>query len=228
MKQKTEQPPLTGRYEMPADTGGPYQGLVNVNRPRMADVLADAETITKKPSKRKPNPNVPPEEPPVENGPAHSSYVRLRVRLRNGELAVEEMWSVEGQLTEPRFLFGPFVWEVRLDDRRIAMGDIVEMGEARGGFDPKNPELGHWIAQVPEAEIPIRIAGNLTAKELARAELFLSELKLSVNRERPNDQPLHFQWSNALRLIAQLRGLAPKRVPLKRTSKKPSKKRKQK
>ncbi|HEY5883560.1 MAG TPA: hypothetical protein VIT88_02690 [Pyrinomonadaceae bacterium] len=228
MKQKTEQRPLTGRYQMPADTGGPYTGLVNVNRPRMADVLADAEPISKKPSKRKPNPSVPPEEPPAEISPSHSSYVRLRVRLHKGELTVEEMWSVEGQLTEPPFLFGPFVWEVRLDDRRIAMGDIADMGEQRAGFDPKNPELGHWIAQVPEAEIPIRIAGNLSAKELARAELFLSELKLRINRERPNDQPLHVQWSNALRLIAQLRGLAPKRVPLKRPSKKPSKKSKQK
>ena len=213
MKQNADRRPrLTGRYDMPETTGEPYNGIVNANRPRMADVLLDAKPTGKRPSKGKPRPTPKTPEPPTQNGSAASSYVRLRVLLREGQLTVEQVWMVKGVLTQPPELFGPFVWEVRLDDRRIAMGDIADMGEERGSFDPKDPKRGHRIVKTSEAEIPIRIAGNWTAKSLARAELFLSESKLRINRQRPADQPLHIQWPRELRLIAHLRGLAPKQM----------------
>ena len=220
MKQQFAQPNLTGRSEMPTDSGGPNQGIVNMNRPRMADVMAQTKTVSKEPVKRKPKPRPPSSELPAnENGLVTSSYVRLRVRLRQGKLTVEERWTVKGALTEPPVLFGPFFWEVRLDGRRIAMGDIADMGEERASFDPKDPKRGHRVVETSEAEIPIRIAGNWTTKKLARAELFLSESKQRISRQRPADQPLHIQWPRELRLIAHLRGLEPKQMRPKRPPK---------
>jgi len=223
MKEPPSDSALTGRIPMPGKSAGPEAGWFNPGKPRMAEALASPlrphkRTVGKKPPRRPPG-------PPPGNDPADQpgSYLRLRVRLREGVLSVEEAWTVKGPLAATPFLYGPYVWEVRLGAKRLAIGDIADLGEVRVARDPQHPKQASRKFSISDAELPVRIPGDWTEGELARAELFLSAVKVRVAGRTPGDLPLHLQWRPELRLVARLKGLLPP-APPKRTKRPPGKK----
>jgi hypothetical protein len=65
-----------------------------------------------------------------------AGYVRLRLRVTDGEMAVVGAKAVEGPLVEPK-LQGALAYEVTVGRKRVTAGGIADVGERRSFPDPE-------------------------------------------------------------------------------------------
>lgn len=141
------------------------------------------------------------------------SYVRLRLRVEGGDMAVVGIREVEGPLAQPEQLHGGLTYEVSVGDRRISVGSIPDVGVERSFPDPRRPEEGHNITEVESYEVTVRIpTSELSRSALTRLEVALYRPKELT--ERPITQArMSDQFSRELREVARLKGLRREVLP---------------
>lgn len=91
-------------------------------------------------------------------------YVRLQIRVADGELSLAGASFVEGPLIQPELVHPGLSYEVKIGRRRIAVGDVPDPEEWRSYPDPlgrpgldqhhvTKPDTYEFTARVPAAEV---------------------------------------------------------------------------
>jgi hypothetical protein len=149
----------------------------------------------------------------AEEGPG---YLRLRLRVVEGEARVRGVKFVEGPLDRPDTISAGLSYEAKVGGKRVAVGDVPDFGERRSFPDPTGRAgmEGHHLSEVEAPEFTVRIP----ADELSEAQL--AELSVDLFRWRgkgPGDHiavtELSKQPKVAVTRIARLDGLQEADVP---------------
>jgi hypothetical protein len=146
-----------------------------------------------------------------------SGYVRLRLRVEDGEMSVVGAKAVEGPLVESK-LQGALAYEVMLGTKRVAAGAIPDVGEKRSFPDPrgKGEMQGHHITPLTSYEVTVRVPKDqVSASALPRLEIALYRVKeeLPVNRvERLAAGAMGPQFERELREVGRIKGIRPDRL----------------
>lgn len=143
-------------------------------------------------------------------------YVRMRVRLDNGELSILDSHLVEGPLREGAAFVGGYAYDVTLGDELLHAGPTPDLGERRSFIAP-NPAAGedmHHITEVSEAIFTVRVpAEKLTRSSLGDVRVRLFRLKDEAAEGRLVPEPLDRRFPDAVRVVAETRGLPTKVLP---------------
>lgn len=152
------------------------------------------------------------ERKPVANA---EGYVRLRLRVEDGELAVVGATAVEGPYIERTKLFGDMAYEVTLGGRRLAAGAVPDVGVMRSFPDPEGtPEQqGHFITEATSYEINVRVPKDeISLAALPAVEIALYRVKEDVPADRVGPAVLSEQFDRELREVARIKGIEPERL----------------
>lgn len=154
------------------------------SRNRMAPMRRVQDPVEPRVPKRG-YPDQQPPKPPrgTKNGSGRSKkaregYVRIRVLVQDGTLAVAGAKFVEGPLVETDAVHPGLVCEMMLGSRRLAASWISDAGVWRSFPDPLGrPGLqGHHVTEVPSYEFAIRVP----VKDLSMAAL--SKVRMTLYR----------------------------------------------
>lgn len=150
----------------------------------------------------------PPEQAP-QAGEAESEeqYVRLRMRVADGEITVVGVHVVDGPLLQPDRLHAGLAYEVnRGQERLLGLGTIPDAG-IRRGFPPPDSDIGHSISVEPSFEFTARIPrAEFTREALPELDVTVYRIKGEAPAEAVSGAELDAQF-DALRPVARLRGL---------------------
>jgi hypothetical protein len=144
-------------------------------------------------------------------------YVRLRLRVSDGEMSVVGAKAVEGPLVEPR-LQGALAYEATVGDKRVAAGGIPDVGERRSFPDPQGKGVmrGHHVEELKTYEVNIRIPKErVSASALPRLEIALYKMKEELPEARPDmlaAAPIGEQFERELREVGRMKGIRPDKL----------------
>jgi hypothetical protein len=141
-------------------------------------------------------------------------YVRLRLRVTDGEMSVVGAKAVEGPLVEPK-LQGALAYEVTVGAKRVAAGGIPDVGERRSFPDPqgKGELSGHHVEELRTYEVNVRVPKEqVSAAALPRLEIALYRMKEELPETRPDmlaASPIGEQFDRELREVGRMKGIRP-------------------
>ncbi len=144
-------------------------------------------------------------------------YVRLRLRVTDGEMSVVGAKAVEGPLVEPK-LQGALAYEVTVGEKRIAAGGIPDVGERRSFPDPegKGEMSGHHVEELSTYEVSVRVPKEqVSAAALPRLEIALYKMKEELPEPRGDrlpPGPIGAQFERELREVGRMKGIRPDRL----------------
>jgi hypothetical protein len=144
-----------------------------------------------------------------------AGYVRLRLRVEDGKLALAGAKFVEGPLVQSEMLHHGLAYEVTLGKQRLAVGGVPDPGVWRSFPDPQGrPAMeGHHITSVPTYEIAVRIpAEKLSVSALPRTRITLYRWEGADHSAPLGAQPLKSQFKRGLREVSALKGIRPNRL----------------
>lgn len=198
---------IKGELRMMADEPKPDKG----SKGRMSPVPRGARAQREKAPKR-----LPEQEPKRERRAPkreRESYVRMRLLVEDGDMSLVGVREVDGPLAQPEQLHGGLTYEVSVGDRRLSVGSVPDAGVERSFPDPRRPEEGHHVTEVPSYEITVRIpTSELSRSALTRLQVALYRAKELT--ERPLTQArMADQFSRELREVARLKGVRRDALP---------------
>ncbi len=144
-------------------------------------------------------------------------YVRLRLRVTDGDISVIGAKAVEGPLVEGN-LQGALAYEVVLGDTRIAAGSIPDVGERRSFPDPQGmgEMRGHHITEMRSYDISVRVPkSRISRSAMSRLEIALYRIKEELPEPRIDRLPersIGEQFGRQLREVGRMKGLRPDRL----------------
>lgn len=149
-----------------------------------------------------------------ESAQQPEGYVRLRLRVSNGEMSVVGAKAVEGPLVEPK-LQGALAYEVTVGEKRVAAGGIPDVGERRSFPDPegKGAMRGHHVEELKTYEVNVRVPKErVSASALPRLEIALYRMKEELPEPRVDRlaaAPIGDQFERELREVGRMKGIRP-------------------
>jgi hypothetical protein len=136
-------------------------------------------------------------------------YVRLTVRLQNGQLSVTGVKQVPGPLEIPSAVIRGHAYEVLLNEQQIALGSIPDIG-VRRSFANRNvegPEGKHHFAPISTGEFSVRIPMNyVSTANLPKLTIVLHDVREAPDRFT-NLLPLHRQSGVNTVEVSRLTGI---------------------
>ena len=116
-------------------------------------------------------------------------YIRMRVRVRDGQLSVVDSHLVDGPLSQTTGFSGGHAYEVTLDDRLLHAGHLADLGEQRSFVNPspKAPkeQKGHHLTERYSYEFMARVpAAEVTRETIGRIAVRLHRLKEEARVDR--------------------------------------------
>ncbi len=150
-------------------------------------------------------------------GMDEEGYVRLRLRVRDGDISVVGAKAVEGPLVEGK-VQGALAYEVLLGDARIAGGSVPDVGEQRSFPDPKGKgEMrGHHVTEMRSYDISVRVPkARMTKAAMSRLEIALYRIKEELpdpSIDHMTTQSIGDQFGRQLREVARMKGIRPDRL----------------
>ena len=172
--------------------------------------LAAAGVRVARPTLRRELPDM--QEAKLVDAPQKEGYVRLRLRVADGEVSVVGANAVEGPLVESGKLHGALAYEVVLGTKRIAAGSFPDLGERRSFPNPNGPpeQQGHFISTVPSYEVNVRVpASEVSLASLPRLDIRLYRVKDEIAAERIQPGILVDQFPKELREVGRVKGIRP-------------------
>jgi hypothetical protein len=158
-----------------------------------------------------------PDQEPRPVGRSQSQgYLRLRLRVEHGQMAVMDAHRVEGPLIQPASLQHNFAYEVTVGARRVGVGSIPDLGVIRSVANPDGPpeQHGHYFTPMDRYDITVRIPeAELSLAELPQTEVALYEIEESAAGHPIQAGALRSQLGPQLREIARLKGIQLERLP---------------
>lgn len=207
---------MTEKAPRPKRIGGKI--VVMADRPKadsgkQGRMRAAAKAATARAPRVRPDQQEPSQPQPTARQP--EGYVRLRVRVQDGQLSVVGAKAVEGPLVEDK-LEGALAYEVTLGRKRIAAGAVPDAGEQRSFPDPKGrgEMQGHHVSPLPSYEVPVRIPKEkVSAASLPQVEIALYDLKQPLPVERLKAGAIGPQFKRELREVGRMKGIRPDKLP---------------
>jgi hypothetical protein len=153
----------------------------------------------------------------AESAQQPEGYVRLRLRVTDGEMAVVGAKAVEGPLVEPK-LQGALAYEMTVGQKRVAAGGIPDVGERRSFPDPqgKGEMSGHHVEKLKTYEVNVRVPKErVSAADLQRLEIALYRMKEELPEARVDRLPagpIGAQFGRQLREVGRMKGIRPDRL----------------
>jgi hypothetical protein len=145
-------------------------------------------------------------------------YIRMRIRVSEGQLSVVDSHLVDGPLGQTSGFSGGNAYEVTLDDRLLHAGGLPDLGMQRSFVNP-NPKApqeqkGHHVTEQSEYEFTARVpAAEVTPDTIGRITVRLHRVKEEARVVRLDDTPLGKQFEREMRPIAELVGLPESVLP---------------
>ena len=161
----------------------PVMGAGAPQPPTGRGIMSPVPTQMPAPSPPSGNPQQPPESYVAPATPA--GYVRLTVRLENGQLSVTDAKQVPGPLAMPSSVVHGYAYEVLLDDQQVALGSIPDVGVRRSfaNRDVPGPEGKHHFAKVPTIEFSVRIPKSyVSTRNLPKLNIVLHDVREAPDR----------------------------------------------
>ena len=154
-------------------------------------------------------------EPRAARSAAEEGYLRVRVRVEDGELSVEDIRAVEGPLVTNEALHGDLAYEVTMGGRRLSSGSIPDAGMMRS-FPPLEPaegQEGHFFTPATSYEFVVRIPKDaVSIRSLPRLNVTLFRIKEPVPlAEGP--EPLGDRFPKELHEVGRIRGIRIEHLP---------------
>jgi hypothetical protein len=143
-------------------------------------------------------------------------YIRLRIRVRNGELTVIDSHLVDGPLGQVTGFPGGNAYEVTLGDRLLHAGALPDLGVQRSFANPQGPpeQRGHYITDRSGYEFTARLpAAEVTRDTIDQIAVRLHRVKEEAHTDRLEPTPLGRQFERELRPVAELVGLPDSALP---------------
>jgi hypothetical protein len=143
-------------------------------------------------------------------------YIRLRIRVHNGELTVIDSHLVAGPLGQVTGFPGGNAYEVTLGDRLLHAGALPDVGVQRSFANPNGPpqQRGHYVTERSVYEFTARApAAEVTPETIAQITVRLYRVKEEARADRLSTTSLGRQFERELRPIAELVGLPDSVLP---------------
>jgi hypothetical protein len=156
------------------------------------------------------------QQPPPKRAKAPERYVRLRVRVDDGEFSIVDSRLVEGPLAQTTTFEGGYAYEVTEGDRLLHAGSIPDLGVVRSFAHPNGTleQQRHHTYPLSTYEFNARVP----ADALKRAALPKIAVVLYRVKERPPARaalgqplavaPLGVQRAREMREVGRIVGLA--------------------
>lgn len=151
-----------------------------------------------------------PQQPARASGKPAEKYLRLRVRVENGQMSVIDSHEVAGPLAEPTMLPGSYAYEVTAGSERLHAGSLPDLNVVRSFPNPSGPpmEQTHHTYEVSTYEFNVRIPrASVTASTLPRTEIALYRVKEPVEHKAMGTVAIADANERELREVARLKGI---------------------
>jgi hypothetical protein len=143
-------------------------------------------------------------------------YIRLRVRVGDGELRVIDSHLVDGPLGQVTGFPAGNAYEVTLGDRLLHAGALPDLGVQRSFPNPDGPpeQRGHHITERSVHEFMARLpAAEVTPETIGQIAVRLHRVKEETRADRLSPSPLGAQFERELRPVAEVVGLPDSALP---------------
>jgi hypothetical protein len=154
--------------------------------------------------------DLPPQQPIKGSGKTSEKYLRLRVRVENGQMSVIDGHEVAGPLAEPTALPGSYAYEVTLGSQRLHAGSLPDLNVVRSFPNPNGPpaEQTHHTYEVPIYEFNVRVpSAAISASTLPQTEIALYRVKEPVRVMSLGRLSLADVHERELREVARMKGI---------------------
>jgi hypothetical protein len=140
-----------------------------------------------------------------------SGYVRLRIRMDEGEMSIVDTHYVDSELEMPAALYGGNAYDVTLGDRLLYADSVPDVGVSRSypNPDPDAPpeQRHHHFHTLSMYEFDVRVPlTDLEPADLAKVEIGYYRVKEHTDRAIAA-RPLIRQYSKELREVNRIVGL---------------------
>lgn len=136
-------------------------------------------------------------------------YIRLRVRVTDGEMRVVGAQRVEGPLLQTTSFTGEHAYEVTLDGKLVAREGIADMGVSRSY--PRPGSVEHHVADRPTTEFNIRVPlDRVPVTALGRLRLSLFRFPDALPRTITGT--ISQQLGQQARVVARVEALSQGRI----------------
>jgi hypothetical protein len=143
-----------------------------------------------------------------------AGYLRLQLRVDNGEMSLVGVSRVSGPLSQPGPVHGGLAYEVSLGQRQLGAGDVPDPGVRRGLHPPDRPESGHAVVELPSYEFTARVpADQVSAVNLPDLHVAVYKLDSGQATRLTADRPLLAQVGRTAEEVASLRGVHVEQLP---------------
>jgi hypothetical protein len=177
------------------------------------------------PGREPPDREPPDREPPDQQRPQHGErsgeqYLRLRVRVDDGQLSIVDSQLVDGPLAQATAFQGRFAYEVTDGRRLLHAGSIPDLGTVRGFAHPNGTleQQRHHTYELSTYEFDARVpVGLLRTAELANVSIALYRVKQPAGPDAPHPplstESLGVQREMRLREIGRVVGVPDAALP---------------
>ncbi len=191
----------------------PEPGRVAREMPTKADVSAGSTRGTGFEGDQIPRPDARRPSAEVRDG-----YVRMRIRVEDGQMSVVESTFVPGPFRAARSLVGDTFYQVTDGERMLQAEPIPDLGVVRGFANPDGPpeQRRHHIYRPSSYEFDVRIpADELTGRRLPTVSVALYRAPSSVAVPDLTDEPLDRRLpEQGLVELGRIDGLAVEDLPV--------------
>jgi hypothetical protein len=140
-------------------------------------------------------------------------YIRLHVRVDDGEMSIVDTKVVDSTLVQPAVIHGNFAYEVTEGDRRLHFDSIPDIGVTRSFVNPGGPleERQHNITENKAYEFMVRIpVASLRTAAMPQVAVALYRVKEPRPHMVVTERPIAVEYERELREVARLEGLPAK------------------
>jgi hypothetical protein len=144
------------------------------------------------------------------------AYVRIRVRVENGELSVQDLRHVEGPLIAHEELHGNLAYEVTIGGKRISSGAIPDVPTMRSfpHPEPAPGQEGHHVTPATSYEFLVRVPKDaISERVLPRLGIAVYRIKEGPVPRTEGPEPLGERFPKELREVGRVRGIRLEHLP---------------
>jgi hypothetical protein len=181
-----------------------------------ATTAAVKTSLARKATTRQQSQTRPDQEPARRRSRSHEQYVRLRLRVEDGEMSIVDSHLVDGPLIQSSTLHGAYAYEIKHESRLLHAGSIPDLGVVRSFAHPDGtPEQrGHHSYELSSYEFDARVpAEQLTRQTLANIAVVLYRVKDRAPIHPMSTAPLGVQFERELREVARVVGIPSSVLP---------------
>jgi hypothetical protein len=204
-----------------APAGKPIRGKLVLKPSVKAAAKTAAKGATRKDAGSRGSQGRPDQEPVRRRAASAEQYVRLRVRVDDGELSIVGGHLVDSPLAQSAQFQGGFAYEITDGDRLLHAGSIPDLGVVRSFAKPDGTreQLRHHTYELSTYEFDARVpAASLTRTALPGIDVVLYRVKerapaRALAAQALTAAPLGVQRARELREVGRVAGLPASVLP---------------